>query len=99
MKILSIIALLISAGGLSAGIYNQMEFVPLCESDFDFGDLFYYYHEQKMMWGTIALFAGALGTILGVVGGIKKQKIGWIAAAAGLVSLILGLMQSTHMFS
>ena len=99
MKILSIIALLISVGGLSAGIYNQMEFVPLCESDYAIGELFMYYHDQKMMWGTIALFAGALGTILGVVGGIKKQKIGWIAAVAGFVSLILGLMQSTHMFS
>jgi len=99
MKILSIIALLISAGGLTAGIYNQMEFVPLVESDRLFGDLSFYYHEQKFFWGSIALFAGIPGVILGVIGGIKKEKIGWIAAAAGFVSLILGLMQSTHMFS
>ena len=101
MKILSIIGLVIAVIGAGAGIYNMIEFVPknTDEAMSLFGDeLWMYYHEQMMMWGNIAMGAGLLGLILGVVGGIKKEKIGWIAVAIGLVSLFLGLSQATHMF-
>ena len=39
------------------------------------------------------------GTLLGVIGGIKKEEIGWIAVLVSLISLFFGLSQATHMFS
>jgi cytochrome c biogenesis protein CcdA len=101
MKILSIVGLVISVIGAGAGIYNMIEFVPKMTDearDLFGSDLWFAYHEEMMMWGNIAMGAGLLGIILGVVGGIKKEKIGWIAVAIGLVSLFLGLSQATHMF-
>jgi hypothetical protein len=102
MKIVSIIGLAIAALGAIAGIYNLIEFVPKMtdESAELFGpELWVAYHDEMMMWGNIALGAGLIGLILGVVSGIKKEKIGWVAVAIGLISLFLGLSQATHMFS
>ena len=101
MKILSIVGLVIAVIGAGAGIYNMIEFVPKMDdasADLFGPELWMAYHEEMMMWGNVAMGAGLLGLILGVVGGIKKEKIGWIAVAIGLVSLFLGLSQATHMF-
>ncbi len=101
MKVLSVIGLIVGALGAIAGIYNMIEFVPKMsdESAALFGpDLWMAYHEEMMMWGNIAMGAGLLGIILGVIGGVKKEKIGWIAVAVSFVSLFLGLSQATHMF-
>ena len=99
MKILAFISIIVGLGGVIAGIYNQMEFVSLVESDSAPRELIWYWHDQKMLWGMIALGAGALSAILGVIAGIKKSKIGWLGALLGLVALFFGLAQSTHMFS
>ena len=100
MKILGIIALVISAIGIGAGIYCQLEFVPKIDQADLFGpQLHMHYVDQKIFWGSIALFAGIPGFILGMIAGIKKAKIGWAAALIGIVSVIFGLMQATHMFS
>lgn len=45
------------------------------------------------------MITGLVSLIAGVIAGIKKQKLGWIAVILGLVSLVLGLSQATHMFS
>ena len=102
MKILSIIGLVIGVLGSAAGMYNLIEFVPKMSDDSRelFGpELWMAYHDEMMMWGYVALAAGTLGIILGVIGGIKKEKIGWIAVLVSLISLFFGLSQATHMFS
>ena len=57
------------------------------------------YADQKFLLGSIALFLGAIAAIIGLIVLIKKQKIGWITLILGILSFILGAMQSTHMFS
>jgi len=102
MKVLSIVGIVIALVGAGAGLYNLIEFVPKMSDDARdlFGrDLWYHYHEQKMMWGYVALGSGTLAILLGAIGGLKKQKLGWVAVAIGLVSLFFGLSQATHMFS
>lgn len=105
MKILSIVGLAIAILGLSAGIYCQVEIVPTYNSfnmttmsDLEI-PLWRSYGDQKFLFGSIALFAGIIAVIIGLITGIKKQKLGWITLVIGAISLIFGLMQSTHMFS
>ena len=100
MKVLGIIALVISLVGLAAGIYCQVEYVPKMDQADLFGpELFVAYSDAKFFWGSIALFAGIPGFLLGLIAAIKKVKIAWAAVLFGLVSTVLGLMQATHMFS
>jgi hypothetical protein len=68
------------------------------QSDIFPPEIWHMYMEDKFMYGSIALFAGILGTVIGLVAGIKKQTLGWIAVGIGLVSFFLGALQSTHMF-
>jgi len=105
MKNLSKVGLVIAILGLGAGIYCQLEIVPTYNSfntatmsDIEI-PLWRSYGEQKFMFGSIALFAGILAVIIGLITGIKKQKLGWITLVIGGVSFILGAMQSTHMFN
>ena len=98
MKILSIVSIVIGLLALVSGVYNQMEFVPLCESDNLPISMFREVHDQKNLWGYIAMFPGILAVILGVIAGIKKNKLGWIGAGLGLVTFFLGASQCTHMF-
>ncbi len=105
MKILSIVALAIAVIGLAIGVYCQMEVVPNYDYFFRLTDrsaletmMYRSYGDQKFILGSIALFTGILGVLLGLVTGIKKQKMGWIALLLALVSFVLGAMQSTHMF-
>ena len=106
MKVLSIIGLMIALIGLGAGIYCQIEIVP----NYNYFDvkielsemeraLWRSYGDQKFIIGSVALFLGPLAMIIGLITGIKKQKIGWIALTLGLVSFVLGAMQSTHLFN
>lgn len=106
MKILAITGLVLALIGLSIGIYCQVAIMPhynyLEAMDNLSGidrDMFYAYSDTKFLLGSIALFVGPLAAILGIIAGIKKRKTGWIAAGLGLVSFILGAMQSTHIFS
>ena len=99
MKIISIIGIVIALIGLGAGIYCQVEYVPKADQEDVFGlELWIMYMDAKFLYGSIALFAGASGLLLGLIGGIKKEKLGWIAVGIGLISTFLGLAQSTHMF-
>jgi len=105
MKTLSKIGLAIAIIGLVVGVYCQIEIVPTYNhfntatmSDFEI-PLWRSYGDQKFMLGSVALFAGILAVVIGLIGGFKKQKVGWLALLVGAVSLILGLMQSTHVFS
>jgi disulfide bond formation protein DsbB len=100
MKILAIIGLIISIIGISSGIYCQIEYMPKVDQADIFGpELWHSYMEDKFMLGSIALFSGIAGVLVGTIAGIKKEKIGWIAVLIGLVSFFLGALQSTHMFS
>ena len=105
MKIFSKIGLIVAILGLGAGIYCQIEIVPTYNhfniatmSDLEI-PLWRSYGDQKFMLGSIALFAGALAVVIGLITSVKKQKLGWITLAIGAISLIFGLMQSTHMFN
>ena len=100
MKVLSIIALILSLIGLGVGLYCQFQIVPFCDNNDSLSDVMWmYYHDQKFLLGSIALFVGPVGSLLGLIAGIKKRKLGWIALILGLGSFILGVMQATHMFS
>ncbi len=106
MKVLSIIGALIALVGVSIGIYCQIEVVPnynALDINFDLDEfqrsMWRSYGDQKFLLGSIALLLGAVSIVLGLIAGIKRQKIGWIAVAIGLVSFLLGAAQSTHMFS
>ncbi|MDD3859305.1 MAG: hypothetical protein PHW83_03845 [Bacteroidales bacterium] len=98
MKVLSIIAIIISIAGFGIALHNQINVIPLVETTE--GDaIWIHYHDLKMMLGNIAMLTGLISIIGGVIAGIKKQKLGWIALVLGLVSLVFGLSQATHMFS
>ncbi len=97
MKVLSILGIVLGAVGIFAGLYNISEFVSGAEDTS--GDNWFYYHDNKMMWGYVALGSGALGLILGAIAGSKKAKLGWVAVIFSLVALYFGLSQATHMFS
>lgn len=105
MKTIGVIGLIIGIIGAGIGIYCQIEVVPNYENFANKLDLtemermlLWGYADQKFLLGSLALFTGPLAILLGVISGIKKHKIGWIAVAIGLISLLLGLMQSTHAF-
>ena len=100
MKILGLFAVVISLVGAAAGLYCQIEYVPKMDNRELYGPVLYIaYEDAKFFWGSVALFAGIPGFLLGLIAGIKKVKIGWIAVLLGIVSIIFGLLQSTHMFS
>ena len=106
MKVLSIIGVVLALVGVIIGIYCQVEVVPnfnALNMNFDLDEfqisMWRSYGDQKFLLGSIALFLGAASVVLGLIAGIKKQKIGWIAVGIGLVSFLLGATQSTHMFS
>jgi hypothetical protein len=106
MKILAIIALVIGAIGLMIGLYCQIEIVPNFNS-LDLqplrgeleNQLWGMYHEQKFVYGSAAMGLGALGVLTGLISGVKKQKLGWIALGISFVAFFLGAAQSTHIFS
>lgn len=113
MKILAIICLVLGVVALGSGLYCQLEVVPAEESiqrvsrTMSLDDpryaatnsLFREKNEQKHLFGQTALFAGGLGLLGGIFAGIKKAKLGFMAAAVSLPAVILGLLQATHMFS
>jgi hypothetical protein len=106
MKTIGIIGFIIVNIGFVVGIYCQFQVIP----SFNALDVQYNLNEldralwrsladQKFLLGSIALFLGALGSVVGFVTGLKKQKMGWAIFVMGLISFILGAIQSTHMFS
>ena len=106
MKVLNIVGLVIVIVGLGVGVYCQIEIVPnynYFDVKTDLSDLerelWYSYGDQKFLFGSIALFLGPIGAIIGLITGLKKQTLGWLIFILGLVAFILGAMQSTHMFS
>jgi hypothetical protein len=54
---------------------------------------------MKFLLGIISLFGGITAALLGLITGIKKQRIGWFAFLISIVPIILGLLQATHVFS
>ena len=106
MKILGIIAAVLSVVGVLIGVYNHFEVVPLWESIFNISDrsdmemsLLSDLSDKKFLFGSLALFLGPIGVLLGLIAGLKKIKIGWLAVVLGAVTFVLGALQSTHMFS
>lgn len=106
MKKLAIISLIVAIIGLAVGIYCQIVVMPeynYLDEKYDLSqierDMYYAYSDTKFLLGSIALFIGPLGILMGAIAGVKKQKLGWIATAVGLASFLLGAMQSTHLFS
>ncbi|MFK7909754.1 MAG: hypothetical protein AB8F34_04045 [Akkermansiaceae bacterium] len=113
MKNFAIISLVLGFVALGFGLYCQFEVVPSAEAADRMSEgmsiddprypavrsLVMEKYDQKSLFGQVALFAGGLGVLGGVFAGIKKAKLGFIAAAVSLPALILGLLQATHMFS
>lgn len=113
MKPLAIVCLVLGIVALGAGLYNQFEVVPAEQGasrmarGMDYNNpryaaanaLFMEKNDQKNLLGQVALVAGGLGLLGGVFAGVKKAKLGFIAAAVSLPGLILGLLQATHLFS
>jgi hypothetical protein len=106
MKTIGIIGLVLAVVGFLVGTYCQLEIFPMfsaldAQHDLTEIDRLHWRElaDQKFILGSIALFLGALAAVVGLVLGLKKQKIGWIAIGLGLISFILGASQSTHLFS
>lgn len=106
MKTIGIIGLILSLIGFAAGIYCQIEILPsynALDAQYDLTEidrmLWRSLADQKFLFGSIALFLGALGSMIGLIIGLKKQKLGWLILGLGLISFVLGALQSTHMFS
>ncbi len=106
MKVVGIIGVLLGVVGLLVGVYCQLGIIPkfnALDLQYDLNEidraLWRTLADQKFILGSIALFLGALASIIGLFTKLKKQKIGWIALGIGLASFLLGALQSTHMFS
>lgn len=106
MKTIAIIGLALGAIGIVLALYCQLEIVPnynYLDDKYELTsmeqDLWRGYGDQKFLIGSFALLFGGLAAIFGLISGLKKQKMGWIAFAIGLLSFFLGAAQSTHMFS
>ncbi len=99
MRIISVLALIIAILSLIAGVYCQLIIVPRCEAATIHDAYYVYFRDVKFLLGMIALFGGITAALLGLISGIKKKKIGWIAFLISIAPIILGLLQATHMFS
>jgi disulfide bond formation protein DsbB len=109
MKTIGIIGVILSLIGCTIGVYCQITILPnynVLDAKFIQDGLsevdklrWWSLADQKFIFGSVALLLGALGSVVGLIIGLKKQKVGWIALAFGLIAFILGATQSTHMFS
>jgi len=109
MKVLSVIGMILAILGLVLGLLNQFSFIPYAatlEGIQDAPDsyvnarLWAEAHSFTVFVGEITLLVGGLGFILAGIPAIKiKSKVALIGAILGLVALVLGLAQGTHMFS
>ncbi len=100
MKVLSFSALTASLIGLIFGLYCQFELIPLAaSSQFMDMEMYYLYSDRVIGAGTKALLLGGAGVLLSIYPVIKKNKIAYIAIILGLISVFLGLVQATHIFS
>ncbi|BDS07124.1 hypothetical protein NT6N_21640 [Oceaniferula spumae] len=113
MKILAIICLLLGLSALGAALYCHMQVIPDMEGidrmtrGMDLDDpryaparaLWFQRESLKTTLDVITLIGSGLGLIGGIFAGVKKAKLGWIAAVISVIALVVGLLQSTHMFS
>ena len=99
MKILNYLFLIVALACAAIGIYNQIEIVPYTELEMLSPRDWHYYDNLVLKLGYIALFGGGICLQGGLFSVLKKHKIGYITIVVALISLILGLMQATHMFS
>ena len=106
MKIISLIGLIVGSVGLIAGLYCQLEVVPqydffieLSERSLLENTYLMRLGDDKMMYGSIALFGGILALLLAFITITKHKSVSLITLLISIVSIILGLMQATHMFS
>lgn len=106
MKTVGIIGLVLAIIGMMAATYCQIEIVPAYDffdtkldmSPFDRSQ-WHSYGEQKFMLGNIAMLAGIISLIIGVIATIKKLSLGWITILLGIIALLIGASQATHLFS
>ena len=106
MKTIGIIGFILSLIGLAVGLYCQIEIIPnynALDGQYDLSKidrmLWRTYADQKFLFGSIALFLGSIASVIGLIVGVKKQKIGWIILVMSLLSFALGAVQATHIFS
>jgi thiosulfate reductase cytochrome b subunit len=106
MKGLGIVGLILAVVSLGLALYCQLEIVPNYEffdSKVDLQqferDLWHSYADQKFLYGSIALFLGPISALIGLIVGLKKNKLGWVVLCLGLIAFVFGALQSTHMFS
>jgi len=110
MKALSITGFIIAILVFLAALYLQFAVAPAVASLERMID----YNDESglssMMWanarsaqstfGIIILFGGVLPLILCIIPAIKiKNKLAWAGAVLSLVSVFIGLLNGTHMFS
>lgn len=106
MKVLGIVSFVLAIVSLAVVMYCQIEIAPNYEA-FDKKNnlqefekvLWSTYADQKFLLSSVALFVGPIAVFLGLIVGLKKHKIGWIALSLGLISFLLGAIQSTYVFN
>ncbi|MCG8578137.1 MAG: hypothetical protein MI810_24880 [Flavobacteriales bacterium] len=104
MKKINLVGLILVIIGVICGAYCQYEYVPKVNAGLNNPDIFtpgewLSYHQMRSTLGMIALFSGGVGLILGIFGIAKKIKMGWLTIILGIISVLFGLAQATHMFS
>ena len=110
MKALGTIGFVISVLVFLISMYLQFMVAPGIESlqaatdGMDFSDLSWAVYDAEregmMNMGYVSLFGGGLSLILCAVGFMKtKSKIALVGMILALVSVFVGLLHATHMFS
>jgi len=115
MKIIAIISLLLGLLAIGSGLYCMNAVIPAMEGidRLSLGGKLdvesYAYQSYRRDWialdgkkgvlDAISLIGGGLGLLGGIFAGVKKAKLGWLAAIISSVGLVIGLLQGTHMFS
>lgn len=110
MKALSITGLVIGLLSFLAAMYLQFVLAPAAASleaslNTGFSDemtsmMWMAAHEAKVNMGETLVISSGLALILSVIPAIKtKSKMAMVGTMLSLISLLIGIIQGTHMFS
>ena|ERR1043165_455782 len=110
MKALSISGFILSILTFLTALYVQFVVAPAeasLQQDMDTeefseftSDMWMAVHETLVTLGEALVIGGGLALILSVIPAVKtKSKLAWTGTILGLLSLLVGLIHGTHMFS
>jgi len=113
MKVLVIIAIVLGAGAVATGVYSLVETYPNYQSsraryesasgrggrlaDLDYSLYRAYEEALKSQIVVGPWFCGGLALIFGIIGVIKKRKLGFVPIALSLCGVVISLfVQPAH---